>query len=106
MAKFNPNIYDNTITDEYEPLAAWLNKHHARQMWIGIAENGPTTHGYVVHGVLIIVTLYRPNGHAADKRRGNGWDIYIPSAPNTNNIDETFVLVEKALDIKPGYIAQ
>lgn len=102
MPKFNPDIH-GTTTDEYKQLAAWLEKHHARYMWIGFAENGPTTHGYVVHGVLVIVTLYRPNGYAPGKRQGSGWDIYIPSAPNTNNIEETLALVEKALDIKPGY---
>lgn len=98
MSKFNPDIH-SAVTTEYKQLEAWLEKHHAKFMWIGFSENGPTTHGYVVHGVLIIVTLFRPSGHQPWDRQGNGWDIYIPSAPNTIKIDETLAAVEQALGI-------
>lgn len=90
MPKFNPDL----SSSEYKQLRDWLSERNARNMWIGHAELGPTTLGYVVNGVLVIVVLYRP---IHDKR--GGWDIYIPSDPNSNDIAATLAAVEKAVGL-------
>lgn len=95
MPKFNPDIHG---TPEYAPLADWLDKQRARFMWSSFNENGPTTHGYVVNAVLVIVMLYRPM-HAS--KIGGGWDIYVPADPNSVDINTCLRAVEKALGIVP-----
>lgn len=82
------------VTD-YPPLLEWLNKHDARCVWfISDWETGrknPSRHveAWMLRGGAIVLIELR-----ADKR---GWNLY--TAPNTNDIPQTFADAEQRCQI-------
>jgi hypothetical protein len=79
-------------------LDDWIVEHNARCLYQRKVDGVGWIDVYAVGSSTIHVVRYRRHNRGPF----DGWDIYVPAAPQTNRIDETLALVEVAVGIRPA----